>query len=103
MRAAADRRSIWRKYKKWPVYSKFFDNMGPIPHHMHQKKQAALVGRKASRSPTISRRSTTTSATISPTRSWAWSPERPRRRSAAAWKIGTRATTAFSISPRPTA
>src|SRR5678815_4377597 len=26
---------IWNKYKKWPVYSKFFDNMGPIPHHMH--------------------------------------------------------------------
>jgi hypothetical protein len=36
--------SIWGKYKKWPVYSKFFDNMGPIPHHMHQtKEQAALV------------------------------------------------------------
>jgi hypothetical protein len=38
---------IWRKYKKWPVYSKFFDNMGPIPHHMHQNaKQAALVGQE---------------------------------------------------------
>jgi hypothetical protein len=37
--------SIWKKYKKWPVYSKFFDNMGPIPHHMHQSaKQAALLG-----------------------------------------------------------
>src|SRR5580765_4376599 len=36
--------SIWGKYKKWPVYSKFFDNMGPIPHHMHQsRQQAALV------------------------------------------------------------
>jgi hypothetical protein len=36
---------IWRKYKRWPIYSKFFDNMGPIPHHMHQNaKQAALVG-----------------------------------------------------------
>jgi hypothetical protein len=36
--------SIWGKYKKWPVYSKFFDNMGPIPHHMHQsREQAALV------------------------------------------------------------
>src|SRR4029077_15780313 len=23
-------KSIWSKYKKWPVYSKFFDNMGPI-------------------------------------------------------------------------
>src|SRR4051794_24431537 len=37
--------AIWNKYKKWPVYSKFFDNMGPIPHHMHQsREQAALVG-----------------------------------------------------------
>src|SRR5204863_9906220 len=26
---------IWDKYKRWPVYSKFFDNLGPIPHHMH--------------------------------------------------------------------
>lgn len=39
--------SIWKKYKKWPVYSKFFDNMGPIPHHMHQNdKQAKLVGQE---------------------------------------------------------
>ena len=39
--------SIWAKYKKWPVYSKFFDNMGPIPHHMHQNAaQAALVGQE---------------------------------------------------------
>jgi hypothetical protein len=36
---------IWKRYRKWPVYSKFFDNMGPIPHHMHQNaKQAALLG-----------------------------------------------------------
>jgi len=39
--------AIWNKYKKWPVYSKFFDNMGPIPHHMHQSQaQAALVGQE---------------------------------------------------------
>ncbi len=38
-------KAIWKKYKRWPVYSKFFDNMGPIPHHMHQNaKQAALLG-----------------------------------------------------------
>src|SRR5438874_2349684 len=37
-------KKIWGKYKKWPVYSRFFDNMGPIPHHMHQSaKQAKLV------------------------------------------------------------
>jgi len=35
------------KYGRWPVYSKFFDNMGPIPHHMHQNnEQAALVGQQ---------------------------------------------------------
>ncbi|WP_422931011.1 hypothetical protein [Singulisphaera sp. PoT] len=38
---------IWDTYKKWPVYSKFFDNLGPIPHHMHQSaEQAALLGRE---------------------------------------------------------
>ncbi len=38
---------IWGRYGKWPVYSKFFDNMGPIPHHMHQsQKQAKLVGQE---------------------------------------------------------
>ncbi len=36
---------IWAKYKRWPVYSKFFDNAGPIPHHMHQMTDhAANVG-----------------------------------------------------------
>lgn len=38
---------IWNKYSSWPVFSKFFDNMGPIPHHMHQNaEQAALVGQE---------------------------------------------------------
>lgn len=38
---------IWSRYGRWPVYSKFFDNMGPIPHHMHQSaKQAKRVGQE---------------------------------------------------------
>src|SRR6516225_6406668 len=38
---------MFDKYKRWPVYSKFFDNFGPIPHHMHQNdEQAALVGQQ---------------------------------------------------------
>ena len=38
---------IYSKYNRWPVYSKFFDNMGPIPHHMHQSQEdAALVGQE---------------------------------------------------------
>ncbi len=39
--------AMFEKYGKWPVYSKFFDNMGPIPHHMHQgMDDAALVGQE---------------------------------------------------------
>jgi hypothetical protein len=39
--------AVWARYGKWPVYSKFFDNMGPIPHHLHQSaEQAALVGQE---------------------------------------------------------
>ncbi|MDX9754927.1 MAG: hypothetical protein RBU29_13270 [bacterium] len=39
--------AIWNKYQRWPVYSKFFDNMGPIPHHMHQREEdAKLVGQE---------------------------------------------------------
>ncbi len=38
---------LWSKYERWPIYSKFFDNMGPIPHHMHQTfEDAALVGQE---------------------------------------------------------
>ena len=40
-------KALWTQYGKWPVYSKFFDNMGPIPHHLHQSaEQAALVGQE---------------------------------------------------------
>jgi hypothetical protein len=40
-------RTMWDKYKRWPVYSKFFDNLGPIAHHMHQdEKQAKMVGQE---------------------------------------------------------
>lgn len=38
---------IFGKYQRWPVYSKFFDNMGPIPHHMHQSfEHAKLTGQE---------------------------------------------------------
>jgi hypothetical protein len=36
------------QYQRWPVFSKFFDNMGPIPFHMHQRTEdAALVGQES--------------------------------------------------------
>lgn len=48
--ASGDRiigRELMTKYGRWPVYSKFFDNMGPIPHHLHQNnEQAALTGQQ---------------------------------------------------------
>jgi hypothetical protein len=39
--------TMWQTYQRWPVYSKFFDNMGPIPHHMHQQQEhAKLTGQE---------------------------------------------------------
>ena len=32
---------LWNKYKKWPMFSKFFDNMGPLPHHIHHRDEHA--------------------------------------------------------------
>jgi hypothetical protein len=27
--------SLWDKYHRWPIFAKFFDNLGPLPHHIH--------------------------------------------------------------------
>jgi hypothetical protein len=36
---------LWNAQRKWPIYSKFFDNRGPLPHHLHQRQEhASLVG-----------------------------------------------------------
>lgn len=36
---------LWNEYGSWPMYSKFFDNMGPLPHHLHHNdEQAAQIG-----------------------------------------------------------
>jgi hypothetical protein len=38
---------VMREYGGWNVLCKFFDNLGPIPHHMHQMEEhARKVGRK---------------------------------------------------------
>ena len=38
---------VMRREKGWNLLCKFFDNLGPIPHHMHQSDaQAKLVGRR---------------------------------------------------------
>ena len=33
--------ALWSKYNRWPMFSKFFDNMGPLPHHVHHRKEHA--------------------------------------------------------------
>ncbi|MGX5820739.1 hypothetical protein ACWKWU_21265 [Chitinophaga lutea] len=36
---------LWQTYGAWPMYSKFFDNQGPLPHHIHHNdEKAALIG-----------------------------------------------------------
>lgn len=38
---------LWDEYQSWPMYSKFFDNMGPLPHHIHHNdEKAALIGQQ---------------------------------------------------------
>jgi len=38
---------LWDNYGGWPVYSKFFDNLGPLPHHIHHRDEhAQLVGQR---------------------------------------------------------
>jgi hypothetical protein len=32
---------LWDKYRGWPVYAKFFDNQGALPHHLHQMQEHA--------------------------------------------------------------
>jgi hypothetical protein len=33
--------ALWKKYGKWPMFSKFFDNAEPLPHHIHHRDQHA--------------------------------------------------------------
>lgn len=38
---------LWNDHRSWPMYSKFFDNMGPLPHHIHHNDEhAAKIGQK---------------------------------------------------------
>ncbi|AKP50724.1 class I mannose-6-phosphate isomerase [Cyclobacterium amurskyense] len=38
---------LWNEFESWPMYSKFFDNMGPLPHHIHHNDEhAAKIGMK---------------------------------------------------------
>lgn len=38
---------IWDQYGCWPMYSKFFDNLGALPHHVHHREEhARLTGQE---------------------------------------------------------
>jgi hypothetical protein len=38
---------VWDEHESWPMYSKFFDNLGALPHHIHHRDEhAALTGQK---------------------------------------------------------
>ncbi len=39
--------AMFKKYGGWMIYAKYFDNEGPIPHHVHQMaRHAEKVGRQ---------------------------------------------------------
>lgn len=47
MGAALLGEDVMARYGGWVMYSKFFDNMYPLPHHLHQSdEQAVAVGKR---------------------------------------------------------
>lgn len=39
---------LWNRYGGWPMYAKFFDNVGSLPHHVHHSEEMAkLIGQQA--------------------------------------------------------
>ena len=32
---------LWGEHQRWPMYSKFFDNQGALPHHIHHRDEHA--------------------------------------------------------------
>ncbi|MFA5687891.1 MAG: hypothetical protein WC959_01880 [Kiritimatiellales bacterium] len=36
--------ALWGKFGTWPMFSKFFDNQEPLPHHIHHGEEAAARG-----------------------------------------------------------
>ena len=82
--------------KGWNLLCKFFDNLGPIPHHMHQSDEA-----REARRPPRQARGVLLSAAVQPDRqqlsatpSWGSNPARRRTTCGGAWRTGTGATTA---------
>ncbi len=32
---------VWKQYRRWPVFSKLFDNKNPLPFHVHHRQEHA--------------------------------------------------------------
>ena len=87
----------------WNVLCKFFDNLGPIPHHMHQMDEhAAKVGAKGKPEAYYFPPQYNFKGNNFPYTFMGLERARPRTMSASVWSAGTKATTAFCITPRPT-
>ena len=66
---------VMAEHGGWNILCKFFDNLGPIPHHMHQMDEhAAKVGQKGKPEAYYFPPQYNFTATISRTPTWAWSP-----------------------------
>jgi hypothetical protein len=40
---------IWKKHGRWPMYAKFFDNQGALPHHVHHRDKHARLVKQSSK------------------------------------------------------
>jgi len=38
---------LWKQFHGWPMFSKFFDNKGALPHHIHHREQHARLVKQA--------------------------------------------------------
>jgi len=38
---------LWKQYAAWPMFSKFFDNQEPLPHHIHHRDEHAKLVKQA--------------------------------------------------------
>ena len=82
----------------WNLLCKFFDNLGPIPHHMHQSDEfAKLVGHKGKPEAYYFPPQYNQLSNNFPHTYMGLEPGRRRTISGAAWRTGIAATTASSF------
>jgi len=43
LKAAIIGERIWKEHRRWPMYSKFFDNKGALPLHIHHRDEHAKL------------------------------------------------------------